>query len=82
MVAFFTTLPLVLFAMQQETAGRNASAWRVVVAKSELAQSWPIGSALPVRSNLLLLEQVANLGGTVTQALGKGQGWIESSGAR
>ncbi|HIH6030895.1 TPA: methyl-accepting chemotaxis protein, partial [Pseudomonas aeruginosa] len=39
-------------------------------------------SALPARSNLLPLEQAANLGGTAAQALGNGQGWIELSGAR
>ncbi|HEJ5225343.1 TPA: methyl-accepting chemotaxis protein, partial [Pseudomonas aeruginosa] len=32
-VAFFTTLLLVLFAMQQEAAGRNASAQRAAVAE-------------------------------------------------
>ncbi|MCO3114521.1 methyl-accepting chemotaxis protein [Pseudomonas aeruginosa] len=81
-VAFFTTLLLVLFAMQQEAAGRNASAQRAAAAEGELVQSWPAGSALPARSNLLPLEQAASLGGTAAQALGKGQGWIELSGAR
>ncbi|HHW1978543.1 TPA: hypothetical protein ACUUER_004753 [Pseudomonas aeruginosa] len=73
-VAFFTTLLLVLFAMQQEAAGRNASAQRAAAAEGELVQSWPAGSALPARSNLLPLEQAASLGGTAAQALGKGQG--------
>lgn len=81
-VAFFTTLLLVLFAMQQEAAGRNASAQRAAAAEGELVQSWPAGSTLPARSNLLPLEQAASLGGTAAQALGKGQGWIELSGAR
>ncbi|MDF5828097.1 hypothetical protein P4233_10175 [Pseudomonas aeruginosa] len=42
-VAFFTTLLLVLFAMQQEAAGRNASAQRAAAAEGELVQSWPAG---------------------------------------
>ncbi|MCO3160531.1 methyl-accepting chemotaxis protein [Pseudomonas aeruginosa] len=81
-VAFFTTLLLVLFAMQQEAAGRNASAQSAAAAEGELVQAWPTGGTLPARSNLLPLEQAASLGGTAAQALDEARGWVELYGAR
>ncbi|MCR3766707.1 methyl-accepting chemotaxis protein, partial [Pseudomonas aeruginosa] len=80
-VAFFTTLLLVLFAMQQEAAGRNASAQSAAAAEGELVQAWPTGGTLPARSNLLPLEQAASLGGTAAQALDEARGWVELDGA-
>lgn len=71
-MTFFTTLLLALFATQQEAAGRSVSAQRTATAEGELVQNWPAGSVLSTRDNLLPLEQAANLGDTVAQALGRG----------
>ena len=47
LVAFATTLLLVLFAMQQEQAGRAEEARAAAQARAALLASWPAGSELP-----------------------------------
>lgn len=70
-MVFFTILLLVLFIMQWEAAGRDASIQRATAVEGELVQSWLAGNALSARSNLLPLEQAVNPDGTAAQVPGK-----------
>mgnify|MGYP001760998975 FL=1 len=53
LVAFFTTLLLVLFAMQQEQAGRADAAREAAQARAQLLAAWPAGTPLPRDAQLL-----------------------------
>ena len=53
LVAFVTTLMLVLFAMQQEQEGRAEAARESAAARAALLAAWPAGSELPRDAQLL-----------------------------
>ena len=53
LVAFFTTLLLVLFAMQQEQAGRADAAREAAQARAQLLAAWPADVPLPRDAQLL-----------------------------
>lgn len=53
LVAFFTTLLLVLFAMQQEQAGRAEAAREAAQARALLLAAWPADTTLPRDTQLL-----------------------------
>ena len=75
LVAFVTTLMLVLFAMQQEQAGRHETAREAAQAKSALLAAWPAGSALPRDAQVLTFAKDSKP--ALPGVTGKERGWIE-----
>jgi methyl-accepting chemotaxis protein len=78
-VAFFTTLMLVLYALQLEQHARVNAAQDSARAQAHLLGSWPGNQPLPAASNLLAYAQgqAPTLNGQPLPALSNGSGWVD-----
>ncbi|MDD0844111.1 methyl-accepting chemotaxis protein [Pseudomonas sp. Gutcm_11s] len=75
LVAFVTTLLLVLFAMQQEQAGRAEAAREAAQAEARLLANWPAATPLPKDARVLSFPS----GGkpALPGVSGKERGWVD-----
>ncbi|MCY1293106.1 Methyl-accepting chemotaxis protein (MCP) signaling domain protein [compost metagenome] len=82
LVAFSTTLLLVLYAMQQEQHGRLDEARAAAKTRAELLAAWP--GELPAAQDVLRLEagERPPLPAAQAAALARGHGWVELDGDR
>ncbi|MET0847110.1 MAG: methyl-accepting chemotaxis protein [Pseudomonas sp.] len=78
-VAFFTTLLLVLYAVQLEQQARSHAAQASAQAQARLLNAWPAGQALPKAENLLTFSrgQAPLLNEQPLLELADANGWVE-----
>jgi len=82
-VAFFTTLLLVLYALQLEQQVHEDAAKQAAQQQARLLSQWPQDQALPNISNLLSFTsgQAPRLPDNQGSALANAQGWVELNGS-
>ncbi|EPN15807.1 methyl-accepting chemotaxis protein, partial [Pseudomonas syringae pv. actinidiae ICMP 19100] len=76
-VAFFTTLLLVLFALQLEQQARAETSREAAQAQARLLTAWPADKPLPSSDTLLVYTQgqAPALNGLALPELASGSGW-------
>lgn len=82
-VAFFTTLLLVLYALQLEQQVHHTAAKQAAQQQAELLSQWPQDKALPSASNLLSVAagQTPRLPDNQGSALANARGWVDLNGS-
>ncbi|MGN2385404.1 methyl-accepting chemotaxis protein [Pseudomonas syringae] len=77
-VAFFTTLLLVLFALQLEQQARAETSREAAQAQARLLSAWPADKPLPSSDTLLVYTQgqAPVLNGLALPELANGSGWV------
>nr|WP_312936357.1 methyl-accepting chemotaxis protein [Pseudomonas sp.] len=77
-VAFFTTLLLVLYAVNLEQQARTDAARSAAQREAQLLAQWPAGQALPVAAHRLQWtgDQAPSLNGAELGALRDAEGWV------
>ncbi|MCO8170417.1 methyl-accepting chemotaxis protein [Pseudomonas sp. 21LCFQ02] len=78
-VAFFTTLMLVLYALQLEQQSRQLSAQQAAQSQARLLTAWPAGQPLPTGIDVVAYPagQTPSVNGQALPALASGRGWVE-----
>jgi methyl-accepting chemotaxis protein len=81
-VAFFTTLLLVLYALQLEQQVHHRAAKQAAQQQARLLSQWPQEQALPKAGNLLSFAsgQTPRLPGNQGSALSNTRGWVDLNG--
>ena len=79
-VSFFTTLLLVLYAMQLEQQTSVNSAKRIAQEQAHLLASWPAEQALPKAEQLLTFAKGETPNRAGTALLARAQGWVDLEG--
>ncbi|NMY50655.1 methyl-accepting chemotaxis protein [Pseudomonas sp. WS 5011] len=82
-VAFFTTLLLVLYALQLEQQVHHTAAKQAAQQQARLLSQWPQDQALPSASNLLSVAagQTPRLPDNQGSALANARGWVDLNGS-
>ena len=82
-VAFFTTLLLVLYALQLEQQAHHTAAKQAAQQQARLLSQWPQDQALPSASNLLSVAagQTPRLPDNQGSALANARGWVDLNGS-
>lgn len=82
-VAFFTTLLLVLYALQLEQQVHHTAAKQAAQQQAQLLSQWPQEQALPSASNLLSVAagQTPRLPDNQGSALANARGWVDLNGS-
>jgi methyl-accepting chemotaxis protein len=82
-VAFFTTLLLVLYAVQLEQQEHREAAKQAAQHQARLLSQWPQGQALPSAGNLLSFAagQAPRLPDNQGSALANARGWVDLNGS-
>ncbi|MDR7024458.1 methyl-accepting chemotaxis protein [Pseudomonas peli] len=82
-VAFFTTLLLVLYALQLEQQVHHTAAKQAAQQQARLLSQWPQDKALPSASNLLNVAagQTPRLPDNQGSALANARGWVDLNGS-
>ncbi|WP_043311524.1 methyl-accepting chemotaxis protein [Pseudomonas sp. ML96] len=75
LVAFVTTLLLVLFAMQQEQAGRAEAAREAAQASARLLASWPAAAPLPADARVISFARGSKP--ALPGVSGSERGWVD-----
>ena len=81
-VAFFTTLLLVLYALQLEQQVHHTAAKQAAQQQAQLLSQWPQDQALPSASNLLSVAvgQTPRLPDNQGSTLANARGWVDLNG--
>jgi len=79
-VSFFTTLLLVLYAMQLEQQTAVSSAKRAAQEQAQMLASWPAEQALPKGEQLLTFAKGQTPSRAGTAELARAQGWVDIEG--
>ena len=82
-VAFFTTLLLVLYALQLEQQVHHTAAKQAAQQQAQLLSQWPQDQALPSASNLLSVAagQTPRLPDNQGSTLANARGWVDLNGS-
>lgn len=82
-VAFFTTLLLVLYALQLEQQAHHTAAKQAAQQQARLLSQWPQDQALPSASNLLSVAagQTPRLPDNQGSTLANARGWVDLNGS-
>ncbi|KQQ60028.1 chemotaxis protein [Pseudomonas sp. Leaf127] len=78
-VAFFTTLMLVLYALQLEQQGRQDTARQTAQSQARLLAAWPAAQALPADTDTLVYSAGTSplVAGQPVPALASARGWVD-----